>query len=199
MAILFRRTLLLAAAAVSAGLPVAARAADPQSAATFIQQAASDLSQNVSGTESTQERETRLLPLIDRVADVPGIARFCLGRFWNTASPQQQQQYVTLFRGRLAHNIAERLGNQAGAVSVTTGRPEARNDSVLVPSTITRPNNAPVQVAWLVTQTGSGYRIVDVMAEGVSMRLTQRNDYSSFLSSHGGNVAALIQAMQRQG
>jgi phospholipid transport system substrate-binding protein len=196
MAILFRRTLLLAAAAVSAGLPFAARAADPQSAAAFIQQAAGDLSQNVSGAESTQERENRLLPLIDRVADVPGIARFCLGRFWNTATPQQQQQYVTLFRGRLAHNIAERLGNQAGAVSVTTGRPEARNDSVLVPSTITRPNNAPV--AWLVTQTGSGYRIVDVMAEGVSMRLTQRNDYSSFLSSHGGNVAALIQAMQRQ-
>ena len=41
-------------------------------------------------------------------------------------------------------------------------------------------------------------KIVDVIAEGASLRLTQRSEYSSVISRNGGRVAALLDAMKQQ-
>jgi phospholipid transport system substrate-binding protein len=40
--------------------------------------------------------------------------------------------------------------------------------------------------------------VIDVIAEGTSLRLTQRCDYASFLSRNGNNVQALIDALRQQ-
>jgi phospholipid transport system substrate-binding protein len=37
-----------------------------------------------------------------------------------------------------------------------------------------------------------------VIAEGTSLRLTQRQDYASFLSHNGNSIPALIAAMHQQ-
>jgi phospholipid transport system substrate-binding protein len=37
-----------------------------------------------------------------------------------------------------------------------------------------------------------------VVAEGTSLRLTQRSDYASYLSRNNNNVQALIDAMRQQ-
>jgi phospholipid transport system substrate-binding protein len=41
-------------------------------------------------------------------------------------------------------------------------------------------------------------KIIDVIAEGTSLRLTQRSDYASFLAHNGGNIDALIAALREQ-
>ena len=51
-----------------------------------------------------------LAGIIDADVDVDGVARFCLGRFWRTATPAQQQQYLKLFRDMLVANISAKLG-----------------------------------------------------------------------------------------
>jgi phospholipid transport system substrate-binding protein len=40
--------------------------------------------------------------------------------------------------------------------------------------------------------------VVDVIAEGTSLRLTQRSEYSSVIQQNNGSVAALLAAMRRQ-
>ena len=47
------------------------------------------------------------------------------------------------------------------------------------------------------TDTGSP-RIIDMIAEGTSMRLTQRSDYYAFLAQHNNSVQALIDALKQQ-
>jgi phospholipid transport system substrate-binding protein len=49
----------------------------------------------------------------------------------------------------------------------------------------------------VVGATGN-FKVVDVLAEGTSLRQTQRSDYTSFLDGHGGNVQTLIDALKRQ-
>ena len=53
-------------------------------------------------------------------------------------------------------------------------------------------------MTWVVDGTDGQPRIVDVVAEGVSLRQTQRSDYASYIQQHGGNVEALIQALRAQ-
>lgn len=198
---LLRGALALGAAALAGAhsKPAAAQGAGPAGAAAFIQQAANQLFGAVGGANSVEEKRRRLVPFLDQVCDVDGIGRFVLGRYWQQASPQQQQEYLRQFRFVLANGVATRMGDhRQGSIQVQVGRPEQRSDGVYVPTRVDRPGNQPVNVVWVVEPAGGGYRIVDLVAEGVSMRITQRNDYSSFLSRNGGNMGALIQAMQRQ-
>jgi phospholipid transport system substrate-binding protein len=53
-------------------------------------------------------------------------------------------------------------------------------------------------VDWVIEQPATAPKIVDVVAEGTSMRLTQRQDYASYLSQNGNNVDALIKAIVQQ-
>ena len=71
-------------------------------------------------------------------------------------------------------------------------------DGIYVPTVVERSGNKPVNITWLVTDAGGTMRIGDVIAEGMSLRMTQRSDYASFLSHHGYDVNALVNAMRQQ-
>ena len=62
-------------------------------AAAFIRQVGNRIAAILAAPGSLAARKQRLADLIDRVVDVQGTARFCLGRYWHQASPQQQHDY----------------------------------------------------------------------------------------------------------
>ena len=172
----------------------------PQEAAEFIRRAGGQLATTIGGAGTTEEKRRRIAPFMAEVVDVEGVARFVLGRFWRSATPDQQRTYVRLFSEVLANSIAGRLGEYRGedSVKVSVGRPDPRPDGILVPTTITRPNNQPFNVAWLVTDAGGKPKVADVIAEGMSLRLAQRSDYSAYIQRNNNDVGALIRALEAQ-
>jgi phospholipid transport system substrate-binding protein len=193
-----RRPLLTAVLAglviAGAGLPGRARATD---ASGFVKDFADQLVAVVNGPQDAAGKKQALARVIDQGVDVDTIARFCLGRFWSTASPQQQTQYTALFHRVLLNNIGGHLGDYQG-VSFTLGGTETRGGDDFVETTITRPNAPTASVQWVVESASGSPKVVDVVAEGTSLRLTERNDYASYLGRHGGSIDALLSAMQRQ-
>ena len=183
-------------------LPLAARAdapADPAAAAIFVRQAGVDLAQVVSGASTPAEKQARLEPYLERVVDEEGVARFCLGRYWLTATPDQRAEYLRLFHMVLLRGVVNRLGDyQAGSVKVTVNTPVEKPDGTYVPTIVERSGNKPVNITWLVTGDGKSLHIADVLAEGMSLRVTQRSDYASFMARNGGNLDALLDALRRQ-
>lgn len=172
--------------------------ADPlDQAGSFIQQAGDQLTAIINGSAPLAARQAQLQEIVNRVVDVDNVARFCLGRFWRIATPEQQAAYLSLFHRVLMTSITSKIGEYQG-VSVVLGKPLAREGDVLVNTTINRPGNPSSRVDWLVSSDSGSPKIVDVIAEGVSMRQTQRSDYLSYLSQHGNNVQALIDAMKQQ-
>jgi phospholipid transport system substrate-binding protein len=129
--------------------------------------------------------------------DVDGVARFCLGRFWRNASPEQQQRYTQLFHQVLVNNITAKLGEYRG-VRYTMGRTQQRDENAVVSTVLERPNNPLTNVDWIISNPASDPKIIDVVAEGTSLRLTQRQDYASYLNHHNDNIDALIDAMRQQ-
>ncbi|HUB15486.1 MAG TPA: ABC transporter substrate-binding protein [Acetobacteraceae bacterium] len=192
-----RRSLLTTSAAWLA-LGAAARAQSPEAAArAFVKSTGDRLVGVANGPGSSQQKRQEMTRVIDQVVDVDGVARFCLGRYWRQATPQQQQRYMAVFHQVLVTNITSKLGEYRG-VSFVVGRSTADADNVSVDTTVNRPNNPPSDVKWVIANPTSGPKIVDVVAEGTSLRLTQRSDYASYLNQHGGSVEALITAMQHQ-
>ena len=163
----------------------------------FVRSFADDLVRIVNGPQPYATKKAALGPVIDSNVDVPKIARFCLGRFWSTATPDQQAQYTTIFHRVLLNNIAGHLGEYTGVSYVLHGE-SPQGENTLVGTAIARPNQPTVNVQWVVENSGGGPKVVDVVAEGTSLRLTQRSDYASFLSRHGDSIPALLSALQRQ-
>jgi phospholipid transport system substrate-binding protein len=195
-----RRPLLLglAAAALSGGA-VRAQSVDIARATAFIQETGEQMvaAINGQGVPLTQRRE-RVAAILRRAVDVEGVGRFILGRYWRTASPDQQAEYLRLFEEVLIRNLSARFGEFQG-VRFALGRSQARTeDDVLVNTIIERPGTAAFGLDWRVAEVGGQPRVVDVIAEGTSLRLTTRSEYSSVINRNGGNVGALLTAMRQQ-
>jgi phospholipid transport system substrate-binding protein len=176
-----------------------AAAADlsPDQATAFIDKTGRDLMAAVNSSESTDKKAAALTAIVDRAVDVSTIGRFCLGRYWRMATPQQQKEYLELFHRVLVLNITSKVGDYEG-VTLTVQRAAPREDGIAVTTTVTRPNNAPNRVDWLVSSDSGSPLVIDVIAEGTSLRLTQRNDYTSYLSRNNNNVQSLIDALKKQ-
>ena len=191
---LSRRSLLPLAAALFT-TPALAQA--PADATAFVVKLGNALTDIVNGPGTYEEKKRRLGPLVEADVDVDGIAKFCLGRYARTATPAQMQEYLATFHHTLLNNIFGKIGEFQGVTfrSTTTTQSE---EGAVVGTLIQRPNQQANNVQWVVSNATGSLRIIDVKAEGTSLRLTQRNDYSAYLSRNGGNVDALLTAMKNQ-
>jgi phospholipid transport system substrate-binding protein len=183
------------------GLPGRARAAqaDVGRAAAFIQATGQELVAAINDPRlSLPARRDAVGNVLRRAVDIEGVGRFIIGRWWRQASPQQQQDYMRLFEETLIRNLSARFGEYRG-VRFDLGRTQQRTeDDVLVNTVIERPNTAPFSLDWRVSDVAGQPKIVDVIAEGTSLRLTQRSEYSSVIQRSGGQIGALLDAMRQQ-
>ena len=197
------RRWLLGAAALAGGAlvprPGHAQQIDIARAASFIQATGQELvaAINAVGSPVAQRRE-RVAQILRRAVDVEGVGRFILGRWWRTATAEQQQEYLQLFEQVLIHNLSARFGEYQG-VRFSLGRTQARTEEdALVSTIVERPGNPAFGLDWRVSEVGGQPKVVDVIAEGTSLRLTTRSEYSSVVTRNGGSVGALLVAMRQQ-
>ena len=187
-------TLILLAGTVASQSPAAA-AADPTALVSSLGSRALEVLGK--GTSESQ-RVARFRELLREDFDIPGIARFVLGRYWNTASEEERREFVKLFEEYVAQAYATRLAEYAGEkFKVTGSRPEG--DGAIVSSQILRPaGSAPIKVDWRLTGRNGIYKISDVAVDGISMAVTQRSEFASVIQHNGGQLQGLITMMREK-
>jgi phospholipid transport system substrate-binding protein len=185
---------------VQPGLVPAAQAQsmDPARAAAFIQATGEELVAVLNSDAPVATRRERVAAILRRAVDVEGTGRFILGRWWRVATAEEQREYLRLFEQTLIRNLAARFGEFQG-VRFIVGRSQVRSeDDVLVTTMVESPSAPAVTLDWRVAEVGGQPRIVDLVAEGASLRLTQRSEYSSVITRNGTRVSALLEAMRDQ-
>lgn len=139
-----------------------------------------------------EKKQTAFEELLDKSFDMRTISRFSLGRYWRVASDVQREEYMSLFRDMVIRVYSERFHDYKGqSFEVRGARSEGVKDTI-VTSFIVPSSGSKIQVDWRVRAKDDGYKIVDVIVEGVSMSLTQRSDFAAVIQRGGGNVEALL-------
>ena len=80
---------------------------------------------------SKDERDTEFSKILSDSFDLKTIGRFVIGRTWNSATPDQQSEYMRLFKALVIKNYGERMTLYTGeGFQVTGTRPVPRTERV---------------------------------------------------------------------
>lgn len=189
-----RRALVgIAALLAAATLAGPALANDPAKVVTDVSNQVVNLIKSKEGVE----RQAGFAAILQTSFDLPAMGQSALGTHWARATEDQRARFLRAAAQAESRAYSERF-RQYGGQTVTVGRVSSRPNGIFwVDSRITQPDGRPsTKVEWELQDRGSGLRITDVKVEGVSMVMTRRSDYSSYISRNGGDVEALIKELE---
>ena len=167
------------------------------SATTFVSTVVDDIIQNVLSTEDSKDAKTiafeeRVLKAIDTQA----IAKTVLAQFWKTATPKEKDEFIQAFKDMAVKMTSDKFNLYTGQkMQFFAERPAQGKNQVFVDSSI-ETDDKPIQVVWRVREKDGQYKIIDIIIEGVSMTLSYRNEYTTFLQTH--TIAELIERIKQQ-
>lgn len=198
--------LLCSALVASAAFPAlshAAEADDLGKAKELVETIATRGIEEVVATDLPQsEKINRFRAIFSSYFDLPAAARFVLGRYWRSATPEQQEEFVSLFQDVNIYTWARRFKDYKGQkLSVGSVSPDGDNGAYVESSVNQGDDQAPLVVRWrLRKRPDSEYRylVVDLEVEGVSMAVTYRSEYNAALQSSEGDMAPLLKQLQQQ-
>jgi phospholipid transport system substrate-binding protein len=167
--------------------PAAGRAKDADAGA-FLKSLSRDASTKLGNVDlSEAQKEENFRQLFRSAFDVPAISRFVLGKYWRRASEAQRKDFVAAFEElhmRRFLPLFAKYDDEAITVESVLAE-EAKPGLFRVSSRIDRSEGEPIAVVWRIRDTGESYRILDVVAEGVSMAISLRHEYGAVAKTHG--------------
>src|SRR6185437_9162695 len=111
-------------------------------------------------------------------------------------TPEQQQEFATLFRDYVAQTYAEKLASFGGAPLRVTGTRQ-NGDETIVTSQVMR-QGGPAELDWHVANRGRRMLVTDVTVNGSSMKVSERNQMAGIIERNGGRPDALLSVMRQQ-
>jgi phospholipid transport system substrate-binding protein len=149
---------------------------------------------------TTQDRYRALEPLIVATHDLPYIAEFALRRQWSGLSEADRQRFVGAFQRLSVMTYAARFAavNAGSFRPTTSGEPDA-SGRVLVATAVARGDEPDVTLEYLMQPSEQGWRIVNIVADGVSDLALKRAEYQRLYASGAleGLLAELAEQTER--
>ena len=132
-----------------------------------------------------QGRYAQLTPVIKSSFDMPFISRAVLGKYWESLDNEQRSSFVEAFTQMTIATYAANFESYSGEYFRMIPEKEAGGGRILVQSQLIKSDGGRVQLDYLLHRTSNQWRIVNIIAEGVSDLALKRADYSAFLKSNG--------------
>jgi phospholipid transport system substrate-binding protein len=183
-----RRGLLLLAAV--AAVPFAAVAQNTAAAAPI--QALDDALLQImraGKTASFAERSRIAAPAIEAAFDLPQILKVSVGPRWSSIPLPQQLQLQEVFRRYTVASYVANFDGFSGEKFVILPQIRMVGSDQVVATQIVPPNDSPTRIDYVMRQTPSGWKAIDVLLDGsISRVAVQRSDFRSLLASGGAEA-----------
>lgn len=130
------------------------------------------------------ETPSKIYPLVEQIVlpkfDFERMGRLVLGKNWNSATPQQQQDFVKEFRELLVRTYATALLNYSGQkIDYKSARLEEGNEKATVDTQVSDGGAPPIPIVYRLYLKGEQWLIYDVSIDGVSLVSNYRTSFES--------------------
>jgi phospholipid transport system substrate-binding protein len=199
-----RRFMIAAAAAalMTAGVAPMAHAQNSASAtegAQFVSNLASRaVTELTTGELAMPERVSRFRGMLTEAFDVPTIGRFVLGRYWRVASDTEKAEYLKLFEDFIVQTYVQRFNDFAGAQLRVLQTRAGQDGEVIATLEAALAGKPAARFDVRMRREAAAFKIFDVVVEGISMSVTQRDDFAAVIQRNGGKVEGLLASLREK-
>jgi phospholipid transport system substrate-binding protein len=137
-----------------------------------------------------------LTPSVNRTHDLDFIARTTLGNLWSKLSPDQQITFTDTFRQLSISSYADWFKSHEGEAFEFVDQQAMPREQVLVRTRIVKEKVEVARLDYVLRETKDGWRIINIMANGVSDLALKRVEYRSILERDG--FPALIDMLKKK-
>jgi len=131
-------------------------------------------------------RYSTLDPIVAASYDFPTIARIVVGRYWPGLKPDEQKTFLDTFARLSTATYASRFDGYAGESFRWVSETKHTGNNVLVKSELIKSDGEIVKLDYVLHPDKNGqWRIVNVIADGVSDLSLKRADYTSIIKNEG--------------
>jgi len=145
--------------------------------------------------------QRKLLEMVDAVVlphfNFNRMTMLAVGRAWRDATPAQREQLMQQFRTLLVRTYStalEQYSNQKIEVKPASGKQGDTETTVRM--VINQPGGQPIVMEYRMEKTPNGWKVYDVIVEGVSIVTTYRSTFSAEIGK--GGIEGLIKTMADQ-
>jgi len=129
-----------------------------------------------------EKRRRELQRIADRLFDFPEMARRSLAVHWRERSPQEQGEFVNVFKALLGRAYLGKLEGYAGEQIVYVGE-TVDGEFATVRSKIVTSRGAEIPVDYRLHVIGSRWAVYDVVVQGVSFVGNYRGQFDRIIRS----------------
>jgi len=126
--------------------------------------------------------------LYDAVAtshDLTKIARIVIGKEWEKLTEAQQKNLTDVFSKLSVASYAHNFKDYSGETFTIDSEENTARGGVIVHAHLTIPGDKDVKFDYMLKDNGDSWRIINIIADGVSDLALKRSDYTAVLQNEG--------------
>lgn len=130
-------------------------------------------------------RYEKLEPAVMNSHDLPKIARIVVGKEGEKLTEEQQKKLADVFTRISVASYAHNFKDFSGEEFIIDSEEETKNGGVVIHSHLTIPDDKPVKFDYMLKEKGASWRIINIIANGVSDLALKRSEYTAILQRDG--------------
>lgn len=143
---------------------------------------------------SDEQRTVKFREMLARHMDTQAMAQVALGRYWAKASEAERVAYVETYSDYLIKVYGRRLRDLGDSRVELAGSRTIGVDDVIVDTRLISGIDL-IPISFRVLKRAGANLIIDVLAEGTSILVTQRDEFSAVIKATG-SVAGLTEKLK---
>ncbi|MCW8841810.1 MAG: ABC transporter substrate-binding protein [Rhodobacteraceae bacterium] len=179
-------------------VPVPALALGDAQATQLVDRVVADINKVIARGGSLSSMISQFERIFSNYADVPIIARSALGVDARRASSGQLNAYTRAFKSYIARKYGKRFEEFVGGEISVLGTRKLKSFHE-VQAQVKLRGKAPFQVNFLVSDKSGQARFFDMIIEGISLRLSEKEEIGAMLDRRKGNIDQLIADLKTAG
>ena len=165
----------------------------------FVQSTVNRASQILSENISKEEKINKLKTIAKETVDIRGVGFYSLGSTRKILNEVQKKKYSELFEQYFLKSFSSRLAEYTNPEIDVKSKEIINKNYTIVNSVLIATSNRPeVKIDWRIyTKNADNPLIRDLIIEGLSLARTQKEEFSSILSSNDGDIEVLFKALEK--
>jgi phospholipid transport system substrate-binding protein len=147
--------------------------------------------QNGNSAKMFELAEQKVLPHFD----FERMTRLAVGRNWAQANDAQKQELIKEFRTLLVRTYSTSLSQYRNqTIEVKPAKVAAADKEVTVRSAVVQQGGPPIPIDYAMEKVDSGWKVYDVVIDGVSLVTTYRGTFNDQIQK--GGIDGLVKTLQ---